>query len=100
VWQGGCQREPALLQSCYRQCFALAHEHGLHRLAFPAISCGVYGYPHAEAAEIAVTETLHALQHYPNIEQVIFACYSAEMAAIYTATLARLQHALDSKRTG
>ena len=49
VWRGGTQGEAELLASCYRTCIALAVEHRLATLAFPAISCGIYGYPHDEA---------------------------------------------------
>ncbi|MGH8494196.1 MAG: O-acetyl-ADP-ribose deacetylase [Moraxellaceae bacterium] len=94
VWHGGAQKEPLLLQSCYRQCFALAHEHEVRSIAFPAISCGVYGYPHAAACGIAVSETLHALQQYPQIERVIFSCFSDAMAVLYQDTLARLRAAM------
>src|SRR5271157_669365 len=62
VWHGGRNGEPELLASCYRNCFALAREHGLRRIAFPAISCGVYGYPIDEAVEIAVRETVAELK--------------------------------------
>jgi O-acetyl-ADP-ribose deacetylase (regulator of RNase III) len=54
VWRGGDRGEPALLASCYRQCIRLATEHALRSLAFPAISCGVYGYPADAAASIAL----------------------------------------------
>ena len=57
VWNGGQRKEPELLASCYRSSLNLALEHGLRTLAFPAISCGVYGYPLDEAAAIAVRET-------------------------------------------
>jgi O-acetyl-ADP-ribose deacetylase len=56
VWRGGQHGEPALLASCYRSALTLAREHGLHSIAFPAISCGVYGYPLEEAAAIAIRE--------------------------------------------
>jgi O-acetyl-ADP-ribose deacetylase (regulator of RNase III) len=91
VWQGGRQHEPRLLQSCYRRSFAVAHDHGVRTIAFPAISCGVYQYPAAAATGIAVSETLHALRSFPFLEKVIFACYSEEMAALYQETLKRLQ---------
>lgn len=96
VWAGGGQREPLLLQSCYRCCYALADENGLKTLAFPAISCGVYGYPWAAAAGIAISESLHALGHYPGLEKVVFTCFSAEMQVIYQETLMRLQQSLSS----
>src|SRR5688572_13360729 len=54
VWQGGGSGEADLLASCYRRSLGLAAEHRLSSLAFPAISTGIYGYPKAEAAEIAV----------------------------------------------
>lgn len=92
VWTGGGQREPMLLKSCYRRSYALAGEHGITSIAFPAISCGVFGYPAAQAAAIALSETLLALQQYPQLEQVIFACFSEEMTRIYKATLARLEY--------
>ena len=54
VWRGGEQGEPELLASCYRSSLAAAREHNWRSVAFPAISCGVYGYPPAEAAGLAV----------------------------------------------
>ena len=56
VWSGGRSGEPDLLASCYRTATALATSHGVRSIAFPAISCGVYGYPIDEAADIAVRE--------------------------------------------
>jgi O-acetyl-ADP-ribose deacetylase (regulator of RNase III) len=57
VWRGGTTGEPQLLASCYRSSLALAREHRLGSIAFPAISCGIYGYPVDRAAAIAVRET-------------------------------------------
>ena len=56
VWRGGGRGEPDLLASCYRTALALAVDHAVRSIAFPAISCGVYGYPLEEAADIAVRE--------------------------------------------
>ncbi len=83
IWTGGHNGEPDLLAQCYRACFALAREHSLRRLAFPAISCGVYGYPLRAAASIAVREARAALAANADIEQLVFACFSDEMLAIY-----------------
>jgi O-acetyl-ADP-ribose deacetylase (regulator of RNase III) len=60
VWHGGGHCERELLASCYRTSLALAHDHQVQSIAFPAISCGIYGFPIDEAAEIAVRETRHA----------------------------------------
>ena len=54
VWTGGTAQEPELLASCYRRCLELADAQGLTSIAFPAISCGVYGYPLRSATAIAV----------------------------------------------
>ena len=60
VWRGGGAGEPALLASCYRTALALAADHAVRSIAFPAISCGVYGYPIEEAADVAVREIRRA----------------------------------------
>jgi len=83
VWNGGGQREPELLASCYRECFRIAQEKGLKKLAFPAISCGIYGYPIPEATAIAVRETRAALDANREIEKVIFACFGDEVFGAY-----------------
>jgi O-acetyl-ADP-ribose deacetylase (regulator of RNase III) len=93
VWRGGGEGEAELLRSCYRRCFEIAQAQGLHTLAFPAISCGVYGYPWAAATEIALRETASALRTNARLERVVFACFSPAMAELYSRTLARLQAA-------
>lgn len=56
IWRGGNDNEPETLRSAYVQCLALANEHGLKSIAFPAVSCGVYGFPVDLAGPIALTE--------------------------------------------
>ena len=90
VWGGGKRNEPDLLASCYRASLGLAHEHGLKTIAFPAISCGVYGYPLDQAVTIAVHASFDFLNEHQGIEKVIFACFDAPMLALYNAELARL----------
>jgi O-acetyl-ADP-ribose deacetylase (regulator of RNase III) len=83
VWRGGGQGEPELLARCYRNSLALAIVHGLHSIAFPAISTGIYGYPKQEAAEIAV----HEARMIGMIERVIFCCFDKETADLYRELL-------------
>jgi len=83
VWNGGTHNEPELLANCYRSCFALAREHGLKTLAFPAISCGIYGYPIPLAVETAVRETVAALAANQAIEKLFFACFGEEVFSAY-----------------
>lgn len=82
VWHGGGRGEPQLLASCYRNCFRLAREHGIGSLAFPAISCGVYGYPHEAAARIAVAECRKALAKDPALRRVLLVAFDESMAAV------------------
>ncbi|BCS96495.1 RNase III inhibitor [Desulfoluna limicola] len=79
--------DPTLLAGCYRNSFALAAEHGLASIAFPAISCGVYRYPIEEACAIALKETIEALHRHPALQQVIFALFSKEHVDVYTRQL-------------
>jgi O-acetyl-ADP-ribose deacetylase (regulator of RNase III) len=83
VWHGGTDNEAGLLVSCYRSCFALAREHGLRTLAFPAISCGVYGYPVDQAVEIAMRETRMELESSDAIAEVEFVCFDDAVFASY-----------------
>ena len=76
VWKGGAQGEAELLASCYRECFQLAVENKILSIAFPAISCGVYGFPVPEACKIAMKETVSFLSAKSNVTQVIFACFN------------------------
>ena len=87
VWDGGSQGEDELLASCYRNCFALAEQHGIKTVAFPAISAGVYGFPMDRAARIAVRETKHFLERNQTVEKVILVCFGAKALESYNAAL-------------
>jgi O-acetyl-ADP-ribose deacetylase (regulator of RNase III) len=87
VWRGGADGEPELLASCYRRAIELAAEHGDARVAFPAISAGVYGYPLEKAARVAIDATRAAMERHPEVEEARFwlfgdAAYEAFEAAL------------------
>ena len=84
VWHGGDRGEAKLLESCYRNSFVLALEQGVRSIAFPAISTGVYGYPKAQAAAIAVS----VMREYEDkLERIIACCFSAEDAELFRSVL-------------
>jgi O-acetyl-ADP-ribose deacetylase (regulator of RNase III) len=78
-YRDGQHGEPDLLASCYRNSLKLGAEHGVKTIAFPAISCGIYGYPIPEAARIAVGTVKSFLDSDKLLEQVIFACFGSEV---------------------
>ena len=84
VWRGGEAGEEALLASCYRNCCRLAKQEGVRSLAFPAISTGVYGYPKAEAAQVAL-EALR--QHEADFDRLVCCCFSEQDAELYRQRL-------------
>jgi O-acetyl-ADP-ribose deacetylase (regulator of RNase III) len=88
VWHGGDRNEPGLLASCYRRSLELAAAHGLHTVAFPCISTGVYGYPFEDAARIAVATVHETLGRIRGIRTVTFCCFSSSDLAVYERLLA------------
>lgn len=87
VWQGGLHNEAALLASCYSNCMRIVAEQQFTSIAFPAISCGVYGYPLSQAVDIAVREVKNNLQWNPQLQQVIFCCFDESAEAFYQTAL-------------
>jgi O-acetyl-ADP-ribose deacetylase (regulator of RNase III) len=88
VWSGGNRGEPETLANCYRNSLRMASENGLRTIAFPAISCGVYRYPLADAAQIAVDTTSGFLPENSSITEVTFVVSSDEIEAAYQRLLA------------
>ena len=87
VWCGGKHGEPQTLANCYRNSLQVAVENGIRTVAFPAISCGAYGYPIQKAAYIAVKTTREFLTNNDNIDNVIFVLWSEDIYETYRQLL-------------
>jgi len=87
VWRGGKRGEPETLTNCYRNSLQTAVENGIKTIAFPAISCGAYGYPIQQAAQIAVKTTREFLANEDKIEKVIFVFWSNDIYEAYRELL-------------
>jgi O-acetyl-ADP-ribose deacetylase (regulator of RNase III) len=88
VFRGGDAGEPQLLAACYRNCLTLAATQGLGTIAFPAISCGVYGFPHAHASRIAVREVSAFLRGEPrSLREVTLVAFDAASQQLLAAAL-------------
>lgn len=90
VWSGGRNGEEAALRSCYHRCMELMEEYKLRSVAFPAISTGVYGYPSAPAAAIAVETVGEYLIRNGSLESVFFVCFNSRTREAYTTVLQAL----------
>jgi O-acetyl-ADP-ribose deacetylase (regulator of RNase III) len=87
IWRGGKQREAETLANCYRNSLQLAVENGIRTIAFPAISCGAYGYPIEEAARIGVTTTREFLANTDKIDKAIFVLFGEDVYGAYQQLL-------------
>jgi O-acetyl-ADP-ribose deacetylase (regulator of RNase III) len=87
VWNGGRHGEDDLLAQCYRNCFRLLEEHNLRSIAFPAISCGAYGFPIDRAAAIALTEIQRVLERNKDVESVRVVCFTQDVYQAYQKLL-------------
>lgn len=87
IWRGGDHGEAALLARCHQRSLELAVEHGLRTIAFPAISCGVYGYPIPQAARIAVNTTRDFLRTQGGLDRVRFVLFNGETQCAFEAAM-------------
>jgi O-acetyl-ADP-ribose deacetylase (regulator of RNase III) len=87
VWEGGHKSEDDLLASCYRISLRLARQHGVRSIAFPAISCGAYGFPIDRAARIAISTISQALTSYPEVDSVLIVAFDARVERAITRVL-------------
>ncbi|HEX9460813.1 MAG TPA: O-acetyl-ADP-ribose deacetylase [Thermoanaerobaculia bacterium] len=87
VWRGGASGEPELLASCYRRSLELAIENNVRTIAFPAISCGVYGYPIDAAADIAIGETKRVLAGGDALDRVLFVAFGGDVRSALERSL-------------
>jgi O-acetyl-ADP-ribose deacetylase (regulator of RNase III) len=83
VWRGGEHGEAELLASCYRRSLEVAGAKGVKSIAFPSISTGIYGYPIELAAQVAVRTVRSHLAQFPELEEVVFCCFSPGDLAVY-----------------
>jgi O-acetyl-ADP-ribose deacetylase len=89
VWQGEQHREAELLASCYIESLKLAESNNCESIAFPAISCGVYGYPIIPAAQIAIQAIVQHRQELENLQHIIFACFNSDVENALKQALSR-----------
>lgn len=90
VWRGGDEGEAALLAACYANSLALGRAHGLTSIAFPAISTGVYGYPPAKAARLAVRVVSAILDDDTGWQEVTLCAFDDQTAELYLAELGKI----------
>jgi O-acetyl-ADP-ribose deacetylase (regulator of RNase III) len=100
IWRGGGGGEEELLRSAYLRSMALAEEAGATSVAFPAISCGVYGYPLAEGAGVAVRAVRDGLTAAPSVERAVFVLFSGEVFDAFRRALAELSNPDADTRRG
>lgn len=91
VYRDGKQGEPGLLAGCYRTALELADQHGCSSIVFPAISCGVYGYPLADAARVALSTVAETCGRLPRIKRAVFVLFLPEVMEAFQQALAELR---------
>ena len=87
IWRGGGNGEADLLTACYQNSLELAVQHQIQSIAFPAISCGVYGYPIGQACKIAVTNCADYIKKAESIQRLVFCCFDQQIESQYQAAI-------------
>ena len=88
VWRGGEKGEPELLASCYRNSLKIAKEKNFRSIAFPAISCGIFGYPMEQPCRVAIDTTMDFLTVNKGApELIVFCCFDEQSSEIYRPIL-------------
>ncbi len=87
VWRDGKHLEAELLANCYKNSLELASSHQLGSIAFPAISCGIYGYPIDKAVAIATAQVKEFINSHSLPEKIIFCCFENEVYSEYLKSL-------------
>jgi O-acetyl-ADP-ribose deacetylase (regulator of RNase III) len=94
VWHGGDRGEPELLAACHRNTLALTREHAIDSVAFPAISCGVYGYPRDAAAGVALTILADEQPRTRTPHRIVLCAFDHAMAEAWRRAAKRLHVAI------
>jgi len=89
IWRGGKHGEAQILANCYRNSLRIGVENEISMIAFPAISCGAYGYPIEGAAQIALETTREFLAASRELAKVIFALWDENVYEAFASTLSR-----------
>jgi O-acetyl-ADP-ribose deacetylase (regulator of RNase III) len=91
IWRGGNRGEDGLLADCYRNCFAVAQQHDIKTLAFPAISTGAFAFPIDRASRIALGEIRQFLATSPKLERVSVVCFEKRVYDSYRSMLEQIE---------
>ncbi|MFC2074481.1 O-acetyl-ADP-ribose deacetylase [Campylobacterota bacterium] len=94
IWQDGSANEEALLASCYKECIEIADTHKISSIAFPAISCGIYGFPIEKACDIAISEVVKAVKG-TTVEYVIFSSFNERIETALNKSLSKFNSTLN-----
>jgi O-acetyl-ADP-ribose deacetylase (regulator of RNase III) len=92
IWQGGSFNEAEILANCYRNCLLLAAKKGIRSIAFPAISCGAYGFPVEQACQIAVYTVSEQVSQLDSIRKVIFCAFDDIVYQYWLNALGKSQY--------